>query len=290
MRFTKYEGLGNDICIFDFPEERLKITGRPLATIIRRLARRNHGIGADEIAFVSPPRGAQRRGGGAVARVSFFNSDGSKAEMCGNGMRCVALRLFDRRRTGGKTEFLVETDAGSRLCRVVRPATPRAAALVEVEMGRARRLDGAAGNPETVVLPAREGRLRPAAVSMGNPHAVFFGRFSRERMERLGEALQRHNRFPRGVNVGFARLAGREAIDLVVYERGCGFTLACGSGACAAAAAAAAKGLVPYDRPVKVHLPGGTLRITIERSDGVILMSGPARQVFEGSFDLEAFL
>jgi len=278
LSFTKYEGLGNDVLVFDVPPGRLGLTRGAMTRFIRAAAHRNLGIGADEIAFVS----ADRRGR-TVARIVFYNADGSRARMCGNGMRCVALHVFELGLTGGKRAFRLGTDAGPRLCRILASAR-EGAARVSVEMGTARPLRAAAKLLEDTTITAGGDRLRAVTVSMGNPHVVTFGRRRREDMRRIGIALQRSRRFPGGVNVGFAVPRGRSRIDLVVWERGCGFTMACGSGACAAAAAGARLGLAAFDRPLHVRLPGGTLDITVFR-DFSVLMTGPARRVFRGTLD-----
>jgi diaminopimelate epimerase len=279
LTLTKYEGLGNDIVVFDFPASRLGL-GRPgLARFLRGLAHRSLGVGCDEIAFVSP-----RSSGRDAAAVKFYNSDGSYAEMCGNGMRCVAKHLYEKKRTGRRKVFGILTDTGSRQCRVF-PGPSGRVERVSVEMGRIRKLDGRPGRLDELRLTV-EGRAHDVlTASMGNPHVVFFGRYPREEMSRIGAALQDHELFPAGVNVGFAAPKGGRGIDLVVWERGCGFTLACGSGACAAAAAAVQRELVPADRPVDVSLPGGVLRLSISTSDGRVTMAGPARRIFTASLD-----
>jgi len=288
--FSKYEGIGNDIVVFDFPAERLGMTPARLRRFLRLLCDRRLGVGADEVAFCRRAGGRARE---VAAEVDFYNSDGSRARICGNGLRCVAARLVERRATGGARDFIVGTGAGPRRCLVRPPAADGghgAAARVAVGMGRALPLGGAAGPLRRAPIEAGGETLRGVPVSVGNPHVVFFGRsFTLERMDRVGRALQRHRLFPGGVNVGFAVAGSPRGIDLVVYERGCGFTLACGSGACAATAAAAALGLVTAGRPVAVRLPGGTLSVTAG-SDGALVMEGPARRTFEGTLRTEELL
>jgi diaminopimelate epimerase len=283
LTLTKYEGLGNDIAVFDFPAARLGLNPAALTRFLRGLAHRSLGVGCDEIAFVSP---AGR--GRDAAVVTFYNSDGSHAEMCGNGMRCIAKHLYEKKRTGGKKVFGILTDSGSRQCRVF-PNRSGRVDRVSVEMGGVRRLDGRPGRLDELLLTV-EGRTREVlTASMGNPHAVLFGRFPTDEMRRIGEALQDHELFPAGVNVGFAEPSGESGLDLVVWERGCGFTLACGSGACAAAAASIQRKLVRPDRPVDVSLPGGVLRVSVSESGGSVTMTGPARRIFTAGLD-PAFL
>jgi diaminopimelate epimerase len=260
LHFWKYQGLGNDFVVV---ETARLVTPAQAA----RLCDRRRGIGGDGVLSVLPPRA------GGVAYMHIFNSDGSVAAMCGNGIRCVARHLAERRGLSG--DLPIETDSGVRTCSVARGAAGRVAAI-SVEMGPARwecqqRLE-AAGE----VLSAHR-------VSMGNPHAVIFGESSRARATRLGPLLERA--VPGGVNVGFA--AVRDAgLDLVVWERGAGLTDACGTGACAAAVAAAKAGLLPAGAPVEVRLPGGPLRITVSPGLTDVTMEGPAELVFEGQAEL----
>jgi len=258
-RFAKYEGLGNDFVVVDGP---LMSPARA-----RRLCDRRRGIGADGVLTVMAPR----QGGAAYMHV--YNSDGSAAAMCGNGIRCVARHLAETRGLGGT--FVVETDAGPRRCTVHRDAAG-AVEAVSVEMGPAR----IEGEQE---FDVRGERLRALRVSMGNPHAVFFGEASRARAEALGPGVEAA--VAGGVNAGFAapRAGG---LDLVVWERGAGLTEACGTGACAAAAAAVQRGLVRAGVPVEVRLPGGPLTITVGEGLGSVAMRGPAAWVFEGETEL----
>ena len=280
LKFSKYEGAGNDILIFDFLPGDLGMSPSKLAQFIRRIAHRNFGVGADEIAFLRPAKLGE-----AAAVVTFYNADGSRAEMCGNGLRCIARHLFEQGKTGGRRSFSLGTDAGWKKCSVV---TSRSGEVlrVRVDMGKIRRLDGSEGNPQSARLKIDGKNLRAVTASMGNPHAVFFGKFGLEAMRRIGTKLQRHRAFPEGVNAGFAFVRSRRSIDLIVWERGCGFTMACGSGACAAAAAAVSKGRCDFDRPIEVRLPGGALQVLVRREDLGIFMTGPARRVFTGTFEI----
>jgi diaminopimelate epimerase len=281
MKFSKYEAAGNDIIIFDFLPGDLRMVSSRLERFLRRIAHRSFGVGADEIAFVRPAKL-----GHAVAVVTFYNSDGSRAETCGNGLRCVAKHLYELKKTGGRRSFDLGTDAGWRKCSVI---TSRSGEVfrVRIDMGRVRSLDGSGERLGEAGLKIGGKTFRAVTASMGNPHAVFFGKFGTEDMRRIGEKLQKHGAFPGGVNAGFASVSGRRSIDLVVWERGCGFTLACGSGACAAAAAAVTKGLCDPDGPIEVRMPGGTLQITVRKKDLNIFMAGPVRRVFTGTLQVE---
>jgi diaminopimelate epimerase len=268
LRFEKYEGLGNDFVVVDAADDALL---SPEAAA--RLCDRRFGVGADGVLLVLPARSS-----GAVARMRVINADGSIPEMCGNGLRCVALHLARGAVAGarapssqaGELELRVETDAGERLCRLEATGDD---AMVTVDMGTVRVLGDRALRVEgrSVVV---------VAADAGNPHVVLLGDFSRTDAEHLGPRIATHADFPRGTNVEFARV-GADGIDLVVWERGVGITLACGTGACATAAVACAKGLAPIGQPVTVRLPGGALQVTIGEG-GRATMRGPARHVFSG--------
>src|SRR5512133_2937614 len=231
----------------------------------RRLCDRRRGIGGDGVLTILPPRTP-----GAAATMHIFNSDGSVAAMCGNGIRCVARHLAETRGLSG--ELVIDTDSGPKRCAVHRDAAG-VPSSVSVEMGPARVL----GDEEFRV----EGEtLRAARVSMGNPHAVLFDVPTRERAAAIGPAIERA--VAGGVNVGFARPGHGGGIDLVVWERGAGLTDACGTGACAAVIAAIRAGLVSAGHPIEVRLPGGPLHITAAADLEHVLMRGPAELVFEG--------
>jgi diaminopimelate epimerase len=260
LGFVKYQGLGNDFVVVDGP---LMDPDRA-----RRVCDRRRGVGADGVLTVLPPRTA-----GAAATMHIYNSDGSVAAMCGNGIRCLARHLAEGRGLDG--EITIDTDSGPRRCTVLRGRGGVEA--IAVEMGPARLL----GEEELRVAGEV---LRAIRVSMGNPHAVLLGEEpTRARASAIGPAVERL--VPGGVNVGFAR-PGPAGIDLVVWERGAGLTDACGTGACAATVAAVSRGLVPAGQPVEVRLPGGALRITVAADRIGVEMSGPAVRVFSGEADL----
>jgi diaminopimelate epimerase len=259
LSFRKYEGLGNDFMVVEAASEDALSPERVAALCDRRF-----GVGADGVLLVLPPRNA-----GSVATMRVVNADGSVPEMCGNGVRCVALHLA-RKRGLREGVLTIDTDAGPRECAVQDDGE---AGLVTVDMGVIR-LDG----ERTLDVDGHPIALRLA--DAGNPHAILFGAFARSDIERMGPRLATHPAFARGSNVEFASV-GAGGIDLVVWERGCGITLACGTGACATAAVACATGRAEFDRPIAVRLPGGTLAITIAR-DGRATMRGPAKFVFSG--------
>ena len=260
MRFAKYEGLGNDFVLVDAAAE----VGPAQA---RRICDRHRGVGADGVLLV-------RR---APARMDVLNADGSVAQMCGNGLRCVVWHLHRVGALEGP-EVVVDTAAGPHRCWL------RGDGDVEVEMraGSLRpgdvpvRSDGPL--LDAPLLEQDGAPVHVTAVGMGNPHAVVFDPVGDARRT-LGPRIQADRRFPEGVNVGFAR-AIPGGFELHVLERGSGWTQACGTGACAAVVAAVATGRARRGEPTVVRLPGGALTITV--GDDAVRMRGPARHVFDG--------
>jgi|HubBroStandDraft_4_1064222.scaffolds.fasta_scaffold186479_1 diaminopimelate epimerase len=259
--FYKYEGLGNDFIVVDVGEESDVLPDRAVALCDRHL-----GIGADGVLLILPAREA-----GCDARMRVINADGSISEMCGNGVRCVALHLARAgRAAAGAGRVCLDTDAGARDCVV---EDTRGEGIVTADMGVV-----SVHGERSVEVDGK--RVRVEVADAGNPHAVLFGTFDRRDVEHLGPRIATHPDFPRGTNVEFARVAG-DGIDLVVWERAVGITLACGTGACATAAVACADGYLPRGAPIAMRLPGGRLDVTIHES-GRVTMRGPARHVFSG--------
>lgn len=260
--FEKYEGLGNDFLLVETDDVHAVTPEQATALCDRRF-----GVGADGVILVLP---AHEPGpGGADARMRVINADGSVPEMCGNGVRCLALHVA-RSRGMPRGSLRVETDAGVRVCEVDDTGP---GGRVTVDMGRVI-LQG------DRALDVEGRQVVVALADTGNPHAVLFGAFTRADVEHLGPRLSKHPAFPRGTNVEFANAAS-DGVDLVVWERGVGITLACGTGACATVAVACAKDLARRGAPVRVHLPGGVLEVTID-DEGCATMTGPARHVFSG--------
>ncbi|MBL4688532.1 MAG: diaminopimelate epimerase [Nannocystaceae bacterium] len=273
--FHKVEGLGNDFLLIEGGHDALARLRRDAPG----LCNRRRGIGADGILLVGPGSGPD-----ADATMWVVNHDGSRPEMCGNGLRCVALWVAAKR---GLSRVLVDTDAGPKACRVTPgprgPATAGLSAEVEVDMGPTTL--GGHQTPE-----GGEGR-RFASVGIGNPHAITFVSEADDPealARRLGPAIAVDALYPQGTNVEFAAVKADGSIVLWVWERGCGITDACGTGACATVAAAVAADLVRSEVPVAVALPGGVLMITVPSGQGResgrgVSMRGPARVVFSGT-------
>ncbi len=274
LSFFKYEGLGNDFLIVEQghgPEITPELSAQ--------LCNRNFGVGGDGVLVTGLRNG--------VPFMRVINADGSIPEMCGNGLRCVALYLVHRGLVKERS-FTVDTDAGPHPVRVFAEGL---SGQVQVTMREAN-LDAA-----EVLCEERgpfldapfevDGRkLSVSAVSMGNPHAVLFEEVPDP--AQLGPRIEKDPRFKAGANVGFARMRDRSTLDLRVWERGVGFTLACGTGACAAAVAAVETGRAERDSQVTVHLPGGPLYIRVGERGERIEMTGPAREVFYGEFHLDS--
>ncbi|MBO4763487.1 MAG: diaminopimelate epimerase [Candidatus Methanomethylophilaceae archaeon] len=272
MRFWKYQGIGNDFILLDGTDGSLRIDPE----WCRKACDRHYGIGADGVLYVMP-------GESTDITMRIINADGSEAEMCGNGIRCVAKHAFDFGIVK-KESFTVHTLAGDLTADV--SVKDGKAVAVKIDMG-APVLDGRSvpvdADGRFIDEPFEAGGVsfRGNAVSMGNPHFIIFSDLDDAAVDRLGPILERHPFFPRRTNVEFCKVIDGK-IHIRVYERGAAWTLACGTGACASTVAAALNGLVPFDEPVDVRLPGGWLRITADSGLRRVLMEGPAEMVFEG--------
>jgi diaminopimelate epimerase len=278
MRFAKYHGIGNDFVMIADPADRLRLT----AELARRLCDRRLGIGADGVIRVAPG------GDGAALFMDHVNRDGSQAEMCGNGIRCLTLFARAEGLTDDR-EFTVGTRAGNKSVRIV------ADDLVEVDMGpplfapESIPVRTAGADALHTKLELLDEVVEAACLSMGNPHAVLFvDDVAEAPVTSLGPRIEQHAAFPNRTNVEFVRAMASDRIEVRVWERGVGETLACGTGACAAAVAA--RLLAGGDETVTVSLPGGELDITWTGSRtgaGPVLMTGPAIESFTGEVALE---
>jgi diaminopimelate epimerase len=278
LRFTKLHGTAND---FVYVDARAGFPGDP-AALAPRLCDRRRGIGADGLILLLPASN-----GGADCRMAIYNNDGSRPEMCGNGIRGLAKFAYDRGLV--RVEPLrVETDAGVKVISAARGSDGRVVRAT-VDMGAPiweGRAIPVAADGEVVERPLEvAGRsFVVTCVSMGNPHCVVFcDDVAGLALANLGPRFEHHPFFPRGVNTEFIRVVDRERLEMRVWERGAGETMACGTGACAAAVAAARTGRT--GRCVTVTLPGGELLIDW-RADDHVLMTGDAVEVFEGQVEV----
>ncbi|HYG07846.1 MAG TPA: diaminopimelate epimerase [Stenotrophomonas sp.] len=274
LRFSKMQGAGNDFVVLDLRDG----APPPDATLAARLADRHFGIGCDQILTIEAPRSDA-----AVAAYRIWNSDGSPSQQCGNGARCVAAWLV-RDGAAGSGDFVIDSPVTAHhIERLGEDEYAVAMGVPEFTPARIPLL-GFMHARDEYLLPVQGESLRFGAVSMGNPHAVLeVGLVDAAPVERLGPLLQQHAAFPESVNVGFAQVIDRGHVRLRVYERGVGETLACGSGACAAAVVLMQRGRI--DRDAIVSLPGGDLRIRWASPQAQVVMSGPARFVFEGEWN-----
>ncbi|MGD9894082.1 MAG: diaminopimelate epimerase [Dehalococcoidia bacterium] len=277
--FVKSHGLGNDYLVI----READLGGSLSGDAVRRICDRNHGVGSDGILLMVP---SERANFG----VRIFNPDGSEAEKSGNGLRIFAKFLWDHGHTQRAT-FTVDTLGGAVECRC-HVQDGRADSVV-VEMGSATfeataiPMTGLSGEAVAVPLDLPDGtRLTVTAVSVGNPHCVIFvDRLDVDQCRQVGPVIERHPAFPQRINVQFARAAARDAIEILIWERGAGYTLASGSSSCAAAAAAVRTGRCNHGR-VQVQMPGGELIVEV-RPDWSLRLEGPVEEVCAGTLSAE---
>jgi len=276
-------GLGNDFVVIDAVSQSVTITPE----LARKLGDRRFGVGCDQILVVEPPNQADVDFG-----YRIFNQDGSEVEQCGNGARCFAKFVRDRRLTGKNTirvetacgiiELQVQRDNQVRVNMGVPILEPEKIPFIADTTSTCYSID-IDGNAEGNTLTGET--LSIGAVSMGNPHAILrVDEIDTAPVAQLGPAIESHSRFPQRVNAGFMQVLNRNEVNLRVYERGAGETLACGTGACAAVVAGQLQDLL--DSPVTVNLPGGCLVIEWPGKGQPVIMTGPATTVFHGRIKL----
>jgi diaminopimelate epimerase len=275
MRFTKMQGCGNDYVYIDLFRE--KLTG-DVSKLAVKIADRHFGVGGDGLILICPSEQAD-------ARMRMFNADGSEAEMCGNGLRCVAKYVYDHG-IARKERLNIETGRG--ILTVDLEVKGGKAQRVRVDMGEpileAEKIPTLLkGDPPTEAEVVIEGEAFAfTCVSMGNPHAVAFVPEITDRLvHQVGPQVEKHEAFPRRANVEFVKVNDRTDADMRVWERGSGETMACGTGACAVAVAGVLTGR--FDRKVTLHLLGGDLEIEWG-ADNHVYMTGPAVEVFSGDW------
>lgn len=271
LEFWKYHGLGNDFVVVE--DFRGKLAFRP--DQIRAICDRRRGVGADGILLLNKRKGSYA--------MRTLNSDGSEAEMCGNGVRCAAKHLFDKGLVPRK--FSMETRGGRIELEIV--STKGDVSTVRVGMGRPR-LDRSeipmtgTGRCMDAQIQVGGRDFKVTAVSMGNPHAVVFERLDIEDAKIWGPLFEDHPWFPNHTNTEFVEVLNDREIKVIVYERGCGITQACGTGACASVVAGVLKGVLDIGVPVTVHLLGGDLQVEVTPGLDQVWMTGPAERVFHG--------
>ncbi len=287
MNFTKMHGCGNDYVYVNGFEEKIELTRKP--DLVRRLSDRHFGVGGDGVIFINPSAEAD-------FEMEMYNADGTRAEMCGNGIRCVAKFVYDKGLTDKthicvvsagqikELDLMLETgslESGKRgevsKVRVNMGSPVLEPAMIPVEAERKQVVD------EPVWVDGREYRM--TCVSMGNPHAVIFAKnVMQMELERIGSQFENHTRFPKRVNTEFVEILDKEHCFMRVWERGTGETLACGTGSCATVVAGVLNGFLC--QRVWVKLLGGELLIEWDREKNLVYMTGPAATVFEGRIDL----
>ena len=274
LSFTKMHGLGNDFIVIDARSQAVSLRSEQ----VRLLADRRFGIGCDQLLLVEAPLTPDTE-----FYYRIFNADGTEVEQCGNGARCFARYVYDKGLTdnheiavgtaGGRIMLYLENDGQVRIDMGVPRLAPKHIPF------------DATTEALSYSLQVDQELLEIGAVSMGNPHAVLLvDDVQQAPVERLGPTIEHHPRFPKRVNVGFMAVKARDAIELRVFERGTGETLACGTGACAAVVYGRIRNLL--DERVRVSLPGGTLMVSWRGQGDPVWMTGPATTVFEGNIDL----
>lgn len=270
LRFSKMHGLGNDFVMIDAISQKVRLSPEK----VRKLADRRLGVGCDQVLIVEEPRTPD-----VDFRYRIYNADGTEVENCGNGARCFASFVRERKLTG-KQSIKVETAGGILELHITEHEQ------VKVDMGppvlTPREIPFEAPEQSAIYHLEHAGEhFSVSAVSMGNPHAVLLvDSTANADVARIGPLLEKHPAFPNKANIGFMQIVSRSEINLRVFERGAGETLACGTGACAAVVAGRLRDLL--DSNVTVNLPGGSLSISWAGGSSPVFMTGPTTQVFQG--------
>lgn len=286
MKFTKMHGCGNDYVYINGIQEQIASDKKP--ELVRRLSDRHFGIGGDGVIFIN-------QGNNAEFEMEMYNADGSRAQMCGNGIRCVAKYVYDYGLTD-KTSITIESFESVK--------------YLELTVGRDHKVECVRVNMGAPVLKASDVPViseheqvicedilvngecyKMTCVSMGNPHAVVFVEGIDDMrsfdLESVGPHFENHERFPERTNTEFVRVIDKNNVQMRVWERGTGETLACGTGCCATAVAAVLNGLT--DTKVNVHVLGGTILCEWDRENNLVYMTGPATTVFDGEIEIGGY-
>lgn len=279
MKFTKMQGCGNDYVYINGFEEH--VPQEEKSDLAIKLSNRNFGIGSDGLIFINPGKVAE-------FEMEMYNADGSRSEMCGNGMRCVGKYIFDYG-LSDKTQISVES-AGAIKYLTLYPGADGKIEKVRVNMGSpilvAKDVPVVSDNEEVIdediIVNGKEYKM--TCVSMGNPHAVVFMNGVRELdIETVGPYFENHERFPRRTNTEFVEIIDRNHVFMRVWERGTGETLACGTGCCATAVACILNGHT--ENSIDVEVLGGHIQIEWNREENVVYMTGPAKVSFDGKIE-----
>ena len=281
MRFTKMHGIGNDYVYVNGFEQAVS---NP-AEVARKISERHFGIGADGLILILPSEKAD-------VRMRMFNADGSEAEMCGNGIRCLAKYAYEhglaksnpmRVETGrGVLTLALQIDAGKVRQATVDMGEP-ILSLPDIPVDRDKLVKGAREQEYRLSIAQSNELLDATFVSMGNPHAVIYvSDVQAVDASRAGPVVERHKAFPRRINVHWVQVHSPSEVTMRTWERGSGVTLACGTGACAVCVAGVLAGR--SGRNLLAHLPGGDLRLEWRESDNHVHMTGPATEVFSGEW------
>ena len=288
FKFTKMQGCGNDyIYVNGFTE---KIPQEEKPELVRHISDRHFGIGGDGVIFINPSLEAD-------FEMEMYNADGSRAEMCGNGIRCVAKYVYDKGLTD-KTDisviscgqikylqlFLKEGQVDTVRVNMGAPELrPERIPVTVAEAGMPLEKERIVNAP--IIVQGKEYKM--TCVSMGNPHAVIFLEdVTNLEIEQIGPYFENHERFPKRINTEFVKVLDKKTVQMRVWERGTGETLACGTGCCATVVACILNGLT--DEKVTVKLLGGEIEIEWDREANLVYMTGPAVTVFEGEYDVPA--
>lgn len=281
MKFTKMHGCGNDYVYVDGAKEQIPVKDKP--ELVRKLSDRHFGIGGDGVIFINPSDEAD-------FEMEMYNMDGSRSEMCGNGIRCVAKFVYDKGLTdkehisiisGGKVKYIDLNIENEKVL------------TVKVNMGepilKAADIPVVTDNPEGSVIAENievaGNAYKMTCVSMGNPHAVVFMEdVANLEIEKIGPLFENHQRFPRRTNTEFVKVIDRNNVEMRVWERGTGETLACGTGTCATVVACVLNNLTEDEVNVKVL--GGLIKVKWDREANLVYMTGPAATVFEGEIEI----
>jgi diaminopimelate epimerase len=269
LPFEKLHGLGNDFIIVNANHLRENLNEDYEMQLCKSICERHRGIGADGLIIIDTVKKSDQ----AIRSWRYYNSDGSIAEMCGNGIRCAAKYIYEHGLSNEETVFKIETLAGD----------------IEVELLDNEMVRVNMGAPKSIEMDkkliVRGFEFNYDFISMGNPHAVAFFEKDLDVSSKYGSEIEIHSNFPNRTNVEFAKMINPRKIDLIVWERGCGFTEACGTGACATVIAAAKRSLVDKDEEIEVRLPGGSLWINWDSITETVFMKGPAELSFVGYYN-----